>query len=426
MRISFLIHHADGIGGTIRTTINLANALAERHDVEIVAVFRFRTKPQLRVSPRVRLRFLVDMRKNSDSYEGDLPLARRPSRVFPPEDGRYPQYSELTDERIAADLARLDAEIVIGTRPGLNVHIARQAPRRLVRIGQEHLTLDVHPTPLNLKLRRVYPRLDAITTVTEADAATYRRKFRLPGVRVEAIPNSAPDPGVRPSTLDAKCVVAVGRLAPVKRYADLIRAFAKVRTERPDWELKLYGTGPQKKMLAQLIDQLGLGDGVTLMGSVTPVEPEMAKASVLAVSSNTEAFGMTIVEAMRVGLPVVSTDCPLGPGEIIDHGVDGLLVPRRDPDAMTDALLQLIQDDERRKRMGRAALDKGRQYDPARIVPRYEALFRELLERRSGARGRLRHLDGLPTAYVVHAYYHAKDLTKVAVRAAQRRLRTSR
>ncbi|MGW0731266.1 glycosyltransferase family 4 protein [Streptomyces sp. NPDC002851] len=420
MRISFLIHHADGIGGTIRSTFNLANALAERHEVEIIAVFRYRTEPLLLLDPRVRLRFLVDMRKNSDSYEGNLPLAKRPSKVFPPEDGRYTQYSELTDQRIAAELARLDSEIVIGTRPGLNVHIARAAPRRLVRIGQEHLTLDVHPTRLNLKLRRVYPRLDAITTVTEADAACYRRKFRLPGVRVEAIPNSIPDPGVPPSTLDATCVVAVGRLAPVKRYADLIRAFAKVRAQRPDWELKLYGLGPQRDQLAKLVKRLELEDGVTLMGSVAPIEPEMAKGSMLAVSSNTESFGMTIVEGMRVGLPVVSTDCPLGPREIIDHGVDGLLVPRRKPDALADALLRLIDDEELRRRMGRAALEKGSRYDPARIVPRYEALFRQLLECRAGPTGRLRHVGGRVTAYGVNAYYNAKDVAKAVVRRARK------
>ncbi|MFF4607293.1 glycosyltransferase family 4 protein [Streptomyces sp. NPDC001339] len=424
MRISFLIHHAYGIGGTIRTTFNLANGLAERHTVEIVSVFRYRTEHRLFLDPRVRLRHLVDLRKKRASYEGGHPLARRPSKVFPCEDGRYPQYSELTDERLGACLRDLDADIVIGTRPGLNVHLARQAPRRLVRIGQEHLTLNTHPTRLVLRLRRLYPRLDAITTTTEADAASYRSRLRLPGVRIQAMPNSVPHPGIAPSTLDARHVVAVGRLAPVKRYGDLILAFAKVRAERPDWDLRLYGEGPEKGELSRLVGQLGLDDALTLMGSASPVEPEMAKGSLLVVSSSMESFGMTIVEAMRVGLPVVSTNCPLGPGEIIEHGVDGLLVPPRDPQALADAMLEVINDDERRARMGRAALEKGRRYDTARIVARYEAAFQELMDRRAGTRGRVRGLGHRTAAYGVGAWYVVKDLVKVVVRGALPRRRT--
>ncbi|MDX2704801.1 glycosyltransferase family 4 protein [Streptomyces sp. PA03-6a] len=420
MRISILIHNAYGVGGTIRTTYNLAGALAERHEVEIVSVYRHRDEPSFSLAPQVRLRHLVDLRRSSDTCDLDDPLYHRPAKVFPSGENRYEQYSALTDQRIAAHLAALDADVVIGTRPGLNVHIALQAPRHVVRIAQEHLTLDTHSLALVLRLRRLYPRLDAVTTTTEADAVSYRRRLWLPGVRVLALPNSVPDPGVVPSALDAKYVVAAGRLAPVKRYGDLIRAFAKVSVEHPDWGLRLYGTGGQKEKLEQLIERLELGDRVTMMGIVTPIEPEMAKGSLLAVSSSMESFGMTIVEAMRVGLPVVSTDCPLGPGEIISDGVDGLLVPPRDVDALAAAMLRLINDDELRRRMGRAALDKGASYDPAEIARSCERLLEELLARRTGRSGRLRaagrHVGGLGMGVL----YAGKDLARAAKRRARR------
>ncbi|MGW3241419.1 glycosyltransferase [Streptomyces sp. NPDC001070] len=420
MRISFLIHNAYGVGGTIRTTFNLAGALAERHEVEIVSVFRHRKDPVLGLDPRVVLRHLVDLRRGSATCDLDDPLYQRPAKVFPSGENRYGQYNGLTDQRIAAHLAALDADVVIGTRPGLNVHIALQAPRHVVRVAQEHLTLETHSTPLILRLRRLYPRLDAVTTTTEADAAAYRRRLRLPGVRVAALPNSCPDPGVAPSTLDAKYVVAAGRLAPVKRYGDLIRAFAKVAAERPDWGLRLYGSGAQKEKLERLIERLELGEHVQLMGMAAPIEPEMAKGSLLAVSSSLESFGMTIVEAMRVGLPVVSTDCPLGPGEIISDGVDGLLVPPGDTDALAGALLRLINDGELRKRMGRAALEKGVRYDPAEVAGACERLLQELLERRSGPRGRL-HAGSLYVAGMgLGLVYSGRDLAREAQRRARR------
>ncbi|MEU6806339.1 glycosyltransferase family 4 protein [Streptomyces neyagawaensis] len=389
MHISFLIHNAYGIGGTIRTTYNLANTLAEQHDVEIVSVFRHRDEPVFRHDPRVRLRALVDIRDDgADRGHAEL---RRPAKVFPRAEGRYEQYSALTDRRIAEHLSSVDADVVVGTRPGLNVHLARQTRRGPVRVGQEHLTLDSHSPALRATLRGAYPRLDGFTTTTEADARAYGTRMRLPGVRLAAVPNPVPAPGVDPADGSGKWVVAAGRLAPVKRYDLLVRAFDKVREERPDWRLRIYGSGRQKDGLRALIDDLGLYNHVYLMGPAHPIEPEWAKGSIAAVTSSLESFGMTIVEAMRCGLPVVSTDCPHGPGEIIEDGVDGRLVKVGDIDAIAAGLLELINDDAKRRQMAHAALKDSERFDPARIAERHEALFTGLTARGGTSRvGRVR------------------------------------
>ncbi|MCX4703593.1 glycosyltransferase family 4 protein [Streptomyces sp. NBC_01352] len=381
MKISFLIHNAYGIGGTIATTFNLAHALAERHEVEIVSVLRHRERPNFTLDPKVSLRPLVDLRQ-----EKEHPLHLRPARVFPRAEYRYRQYSELTDQRIGECLATIDADVVIGTRPGLNVHLALQTPRHVGRIGQEHLTLDNHPPRLRNALRRAYRRLDVLTTVTEADAAAYRRKMRLPGVRVEALPNSVPDPVLPAADGTAKVVVAAGRLVPVKRYDLLIQAFAVVAAERPDWQLRIYGKGEEHDRLRQLIVDLRLWNNVFLMGAAAPMEAEWVKGSIGAAASNFEPFGMTIVEAMRCGLPVVSTDCPYGPGEIIEDGVDGRLVPVGDRDALGAALLDLVRDDDRRRRMGRAALENARRFAPGPVVEQAERLLAEAVTARQAGR----------------------------------------
>ncbi|MFI7409626.1 glycosyltransferase family 4 protein [Streptomyces sp. NPDC049627] len=383
MKISFLLHHAYGIGGTITTTFNLAQALAERHEVEIVSALRHRERPTLTLDPKVALRPLVDMR-----HEKEHPLHLRPARVFPEAEYRHRQYSELTDQRIGEYLASTDADVVIGTRPGLNVHLALQAPEHVLRVGQEHLSLDNHPPRLRSALRRAYRRLDVLTTVTEGDAAAYRRRMRLPGVLVEALPNSVPDPVLPASDGTAKVVVAAGRLAPVKRYDVLIEAFALVAAERPDWRLRIYGNGEEHARLRGLIDRLGLHENVFLMGAAAPMEAEWVKGSIGVSASDFEAFGMTIVEAMRCGLPVVSTDCPHGPGEIIQDGVDGRLVPVGDRAALGAALLELIHDDELRRRMGRTALENARRFAPLPIVEHAERLMDEAMTARRTGRPR--------------------------------------
>ncbi|MBT2384494.1 glycosyltransferase family 4 protein [Streptomyces sp. ISL-11] len=389
MHISFLLHNAYGIGGTIRSTFNLAAALAEHNEVEIISVLRHRDVPVMGAPPKVRLTPLVDMRTASADYDGDDPRHAQPARVFPRADGRHKQYSSLTDERIGQYLSRLDAQVIVGTRPGLNVHIARQARGAAIRVGQEHLTLSGHGFRVRHEIRHRYQLLDALTTVTEADARAYRQ-LGLPGVRVEAVPNSVPAARAEPSDGAGKVVVAAGRLNPVKRYDLLIRAFSEVVAVHPDWRLRIFGggdaTGNEKDNLSALIGELGLSRSVRLMGRTNSMEAEWAKGSIAASTSDHESFGMTIVEAMRCGLPVVSTDCPAGPREIIKDRVDGRLVRPGDPGDIAAALLELVGNDELRQRMGEAALKNSTRFDPARIAERHLDLYQDLLRLGPGRR----------------------------------------
>lgn len=389
MRISFLLHHAYDVGGTIRTTFNLGAALAEQHEVEIVSVLRRRERPVFPPGPGVRLRYLVDGRRNSPTYEGEDPAYTRPARHFPRADGKYPAYSALTDRRIDTWLRETDADVLVGTRPGLNTQLALRAPRgaagRPLLVGQEHVPLRVHTRGLRLTVRDVYPRLDALTTVTEADALHYLARMPLPGVRVAAIPNPVPAPAAAPGDGTGKWIVAAGRLVAVKRYDLLLRAFARVAEQRPDWGLRIYGRGTLRDDLQTQIDTLGLTGRAHLMGLVHSLDEEWTRGSVAACTSQVEAFGMTLVEAMRCGLPVVSTRCPHGPAEIVRHGEDGLLVPVDDAEAFAGALLHLVENDALRQRMGGAALRNAARFDPSRVAERYDALFRDLARRRRGA-----------------------------------------
>ncbi|WP_338697570.1 glycosyltransferase family 4 protein [Streptomyces sp. Q6] len=390
MKIVFLLHNVYAIGGTVRTTLNLAAALATHggHEVEIVSMSRHRESPRFAVDPRIALVPLVDTRAGSADLR--QPAYGKPSRDFPAAEKRYGQYTLLHDLRVREYLEdRCDADIVLGTRPGINVYLALWGPRRALRIAQEHLRHDAHSKKLRAQLTRHYRELDAVVTTTEADAAVYRRRMPLPGVRVAAVPNIVPPVAVPPSDGTAKVVAAAGRLTPGKRYDLLLEAFAAVAAKEPAWELRIYGGGPQEDRLRDLIAGLGLTGRARLMGAVSPIEPEFARASIVVSASDAESFGMTLVEAMRCGVPVVSTDAPLGPAEIVTDGVDGRLVPVGDARGLAEALVDLIEDGPARARMGAAALASAHRYDPEPIVERYAALFTELRasrRRRAGQR----------------------------------------
>ncbi|WP_328384538.1 glycosyltransferase family 4 protein [Streptomyces sp. NBC_00400] len=381
MKITLLLHNAYAIGGTVRTTFNLAAALADRHDVEIVSMLRHREVPRFTVDPRVRLVPLVDTRVGSEDMAD--PLFGEPAQDFPLAEKRHHQYSRLTDVRAAEFLRTTEADVLIGTRPGINVYLARFGPRRALRIAQEHLRHDAHSKRLRAEIARHYRTLDALVTTTEADAAVYRARMPMPGVRVLSVPNIVPAPDGPPSQGTSKVIAAAGRLVRGKRFDLLIEAFSAVAAKHPDWRLRIHGGGAERAQLQGLIDGLGLNGQAELTGPRSPIEAEFAKASIVASASDAESFGMTLVEAMRCGVPVVSTDCPLGPGEIIHDGTDGLLVPRGDGRAMAGALLQLIEDPQRRRDMAGAALESSHRYDPEPIAERYEVLFQELRSTRA-------------------------------------------
>ncbi|MEU1310003.1 glycosyltransferase [Streptomyces cinnamoneus] len=377
MKISFLLQNAYGIGGTIRSTFNVAGALAARHDVEIVSTIRSGDKPRLPLHPKVRLVNLIDRRAEKGA-DRDHPLLAQDSKHVPPVEAKGAHFSALTDERVAEHLATTDADVVVATRPGLVMYLAEFGQDRYLRIGQEHRIYGTHEPTIRACQDAAIPGLDAHTTVSEADAATHREQF--PGIRTKIVclPNGCPPSEVEPSDSSAKLVVAAGRLIPVKRYDLLVRAWETVAATRPDWKLRIYGRGPELAKLRTQIDTLGLNEAITLMGAHSPIETEWAKGSIAAVTSREESFGMTIVEAMGCGVPVVATDCPHGPGEIITDGEDGLLVPVGDSDAIAKGLLKLIEDDELRRAMGTAARASAQRYAPERIADAYLELIDSL------------------------------------------------
>ncbi|MGI8622886.1 MAG: glycosyltransferase family 4 protein [Solirubrobacteraceae bacterium] len=367
-RIHVLLLHAYGVGGTIRTTLNLVEGLSAHADVELVSLVRRRDRPFFAFPAAVATTDVVDQRAGRGGR-----LDRLPSLLVHPDDHAYPWCSLRTDLELVRRLRKMRGTLIT-TRPSFNLLAARLAGPGLTVIGQEHLNFHAHRPALTRDTRRHYGRLAALGVLTEED----RRDYTGTAPVVERIPNAAPRLEGGLAALDAKVVVAAGRLTVQKGFDRLIAAFAAVAREHPDWQLRIYGSGPERPHLRRLILEHDLYDSVFLMGRAWRLGEAFSQASVFALSSRWEGFGMVLVEAMSKGVPVVSFDCPRGPGEIVSHGVDGLLVPDGDVKALGAALLELVEDPERRRRYGAAAVEKARRYDVGPVAQRWEALLARL------------------------------------------------
>ncbi len=395
-RVYLLLLHAHGVGGTIRTSFNTAGWLAREHEVEVISVIRRRERPALPFPEGVRLSAVDDLRERPGPL-GRL-LRALPSVLIHPEDYGWAACSLLTDLRLARRLGSLAPGVLISTRPGLNVAAPSLVPPGVRVVGQEHMNFTAHRPGLFARIRSEYPKLDALAVLTHDDLRDYSEL--LGAGRVVQIPNALPRLDGPVSSLDERVVAAAGRLRGQKGFDLLIRAYADVARSRPGWRLRIYGSGEERERLRELILELGLYNHVFLMGTSHALHEELARASIFVLSSRYEGFGMVILEAMSRGLPVVSFDCPRGPGEIVDDGVDGLLVPNGDVARLGRAILDLIEDEGRRRRYAAAALGKARQYEIANIGPRWDALIRDLggaaAGRADGAAVRGRSVAGPP------------------------------
>jgi glycosyltransferase involved in cell wall biosynthesis len=395
VKIRFLIANAYGVGGTTRTVYNLAGELAKRHDVEIVSLQKHREFPVFTVPPGVRLRPLVDrskrMRQADRRRTGLVPRAKvklkywarsQPSLLIHRGEHRYDRFNLFTDLRLTQFLRSVDDGVLIATRAGLNLAVARLARPTVVRIGQEHLNLSKYKKGIREAYRKYYPRLDAYVTLTERDAVAY--KELLGGqTRVLWIPNGIPKVSDARSDTTSKIVVAAGRLAPQKGFDRLIPAWAKVADAYPDWELRIFGGGKQREPLRRQIQELGLDGSARLMGYTDRLPEEMAAAAFYVMSSRFEGFPMVLLEAMECGLPVVSYDCPTGPRDLITVGKDGFLVPNGDIDGLAAAMIDMIELGDGRKAFGAAALEKSAQYEVSAVAARWEDLLQELVDARA-------------------------------------------
>jgi glycosyltransferase involved in cell wall biosynthesis len=272
----------------------------------------------------------------------------------------------------------------------VNLAIARFARPSAVRVAQDHMNLARYTPGLRAAMAEWYPRLDAVTALTNETAEGYRELLGS-GTRVEAIPNGVPSTGGRRAALDAKVVVSAGRLTLQKGFDRLLPVWAKVAERHPDWELRVYGEGRRLRDLRKQASELGLGGKARLMGYTSKLPDELAASSIYVMSSRFEGFPMVLLEAMGVGLPVVSYDCPTGPAEIVTQGVDGYVVPDGDGDALAGVLSELMDDPEKRRAFGAAAVEKAARYDPSIIASRFEALLEELAASRPGRADAARH-----------------------------------
>jgi glycosyltransferase involved in cell wall biosynthesis len=371
VKIYFLVFDIYGMGGTVRTVLNVTNYLANAgYTIEIISVFRYRQVPFFEIDPRIKITVLHDVvnrNKDNQGYKASFinKLSQMKSRLIHPDDEAHHFFSLLTDLKMYNYLKSITSGILITTRPSFNIFASKYRNKGVHIIGQEHLNFSIYPERLKQSILKSYIHLDYIATLTDEDTEDYKRLLegQNRSVKVLKLTNSIPKLQGVVSSLEYKTVIAAGRLVPQKGFDLLIEAFKIVHEKFPDWKLNIFGYGRDKDLLQNLIEEYKLYNHVILMGPTQHVDLELSKASIYALSSRFEGFGMVIVEAMQCGVPVVSFDCPKGPSEIITNNVDGILVEDGNVEQFAESLMDLMGNMEKRKYLANNAIESVKRYE---------------------------------------------------------------
>lgn len=341
MKLLYVIEHISTVGGLERIIIEKMNALAaeDGFEVMLMTIWHDEDRPAFPMDKRVR-QVCLDV-KCPKSGLGWL--------------AAIPRVLYIYNNKVRA----------IG--PDAVVHFRAMGAMLATFSSWKGFTVfEAHTARQHSNHRWLYPlmecRVDAVVCLTKGDAENYTR-----AKRVEVIPNFVGTLPNLPCERGRRCLF-VGRLCPEKDPLRLVSLWKCIVARHPDWQLDICGEGELETEVRAEVERMGIGDSVVLHGQVSDIAGMYAKSAMLLLCSRTEGLPMVLIEAMRSGLPVVSTDCPYGPADIIRNGENGFLVPQDDDDAFVRSVSALIEDGQLRERMGRNAKDTSVRYSKHNVI----------------------------------------------------------
>ena len=379
MKIVYCVNNISHVGGMPRVLAIKANALVERyhHEVYIAESDHKAFLPESAVfSPKINF---IDL---DIHYEKIL----RVEQWNPL--GKYQKAKRLHKRRLTTIFREINPDVVIslGTEEKSFLPLIHG---RWKKIREFHWTTkirDVLSKPQSKKdqiiaklidfLERhfVLRLYDKVVLLSEQEKCHYWSTNK----NICVIPNPQTFQSNCVSKLKNKKLISIGRLHFQKNYESLIRIFSIVHKRFPDWELEIYGDGSDRKMLQNQIDAFGLTETIGLKGNTKHIKEVLLDASCFVLSSRWEGMPLVMIEAMTCGLPIIAYDCPSGPRDLITDGENGYLIPYGDETAFASKVMELIENENLRVRLGAEAKAKSELYAIDRIMSIWQDLFESL------------------------------------------------
>lgn len=372
--IVFCLGNIDKPGGIERGVTNRTKYLAEKAGYNVTIIFEHQGDLPFyyEISPKVNI---IDLRANDITH----PLLKIPIVGFFLKINLVKRlYQKVVNDikpDIIINIERGFADFVIPSlRPRIPCVRGSHSSLRAVQLMNKSKKYKIKEQFFTFLYNRQLQKYDEVVFLTKEDME-YRNYKNGRNV----IPNYIAKFEIEPNyNTESKRVISIGRLDKFKNFKDQIIIWKEVVKEHPGWTLHIFGEGPEKENLDNLINKLGLRGHVFIEGKTKKVAFELRKCAFFLFTSLAEGLGNVLIEAMQMGLPVVSYDCPSGPRDIISNGKDGFLIKVGDLVDLKSKVLYLINNPKERLEMSETAILKSKNYSEEVIMPQWISLFNKL------------------------------------------------
>jgi GalNAc-alpha-(1->4)-GalNAc-alpha-(1->3)-diNAcBac-PP-undecaprenol alpha-1,4-N-acetyl-D-galactosaminyltransferase len=320
-------------GGAERVVSNLSNNLIHSFDISLIVFYK--SDPFYGLHPSIKIYYCLNTYNPTPKLFASL-------------------WMHLTLFRKTVILIKSnDISTVIGFMTTANVHaiLASIVTKAKSIISERaHPEYDTVNATWHWARRKLYPKSNKLVLQTNAVKSYYTSFVSDSKLEVIRNPISKELLKNRDSNIQKEnSILSVGRLDDGKNHALLIKAFSAIQHKH--WTVKIIGDGPNKEALQDLINSLGLSEKITMVGSTQRIYDYYNKAAIFVFTSKHEGFPNALIEAMHFNLACISTDCPYGPSELINEGINGFLIPIDDQIMLEERLATLIQDEALREKL---------------------------------------------------------------------------
>ncbi len=376
MRIAYCLNSIRYLGGIQRVTIVKANALASISGNEVYIIVTDNNQSALITTPLSDKIKLVDLDVNYyyDDWKSKWNVLK----------GIVEKRIEHKN-KLAKALNDIHPDIVISVGQA-EKYMILEIPGKWKKIREMHYPKKYRRMSVNTIYEKMIAycsdfydyesrinKYDQIILLTKED----KEKNWPDYDNISVIPNPLTEDNSILSSLDTKTIITSGRLEKPKNFQSLINAFSLVSKLHSDWKLEIYGEGSQRRELQDMINRLETKN-IFLKGYTDNIYEKLAQSSLFVSTSIFEGFGLSIIEAMSCGLPIVSYECPCGPKDIIEDNKSGFLITVNDERKLAEKINLLIEDQNLRKRMGSNAREASEKYKIEKIIPIWMTLFNNL------------------------------------------------
>ena len=359
-KISILSLHL-GYGGIEKSVAALANMLCEKYEVEIACTYKLFEKSVFPIDERVKITYLTNVKPNRDKIRE----AKDSKNIFKLIKEIVYAFKVLNKRKktMIKYIKNCDSRVIIATRDIFDQWLGEYGRDDVVKIGWEHNHYH-NDFKYAANIKHANKNLDYLVLVSNSLKNFYEKemiKYKCECVYIPNVIESIPE---KPSLLNKKRLISVGRLSPEKGFMDLLKMFLILHKDYPDWTLDIIGDGVEKQKMLKFIKDHNLGDSVILHGfrEKEYIDKLLHESSIYLLTSFTESFGIVLIEAMSHGVPCIAFNSAEGARELIFSGKNGYLIKNRSYRAFLKKVKDLIENKEERKRIGKVSREGVKKY----------------------------------------------------------------